>query len=1216
MAPGANGRVSDVLKVDVTWDTVIDHGEFAVDSDEVMNVTEIVEIAGMPDTIVDAVVDMDDVEMVEVVPHGASDKGQGLAVEDAGSWGLVFDDDESGEMADVDPVDELEDTLGSAVGIGTMDGRVGSCKMKVSVLETGVTVGEFVVHRRDGLDESIVTGVERLVVELGDITVEELEIPKEEFEDSIVDELVVVTEDRELDDLVVKELKLPGAGGLESGSLGSPDDLEVTEVENPVVEEPEAPITGKLEDSVVETAGDPLIGDEEVTDENGDVRDETVGDLVGDVFWELGVEEAGFPARGTADDRVVRELRDGIVTKLEENELANDVVEEPIEDGIGVLEVPIIDGVERDVDAMVELVDVATELLLVLVVEERGNVWDAGWTLGDTGSPVEDWSGDSLASEDVVERILVEDVKNVKLEDVVLEFALDAETGVTGLTVDTTGKVEVLLVDEGIEGVKLIDVVLELVPYIDTGATGLTVDTAGNVEVDLVDEDVNDVTLIGVILELVLDAGTGAIGLVVDTAGNVEVNLEEDVEVKNVELNDLEVELNDVELNDIELNDVEVLEVVKEEKEDCGVADTGLGDTDDKLDDVNVVDLVAPVDMLSGTPWVVEVDEVPIGFFDTENEVERLPVVDEVKEVKEDSGVSEIGLGIDDDKVGDVRVVDLVVPLGMLSGTPGGVDTDGLSNVLLDIENEVERLVVINVRDVVDWPVAAKVLDVLDTLGVLCGMEVLSILDVVDRLGIPDAIVEAAEYVELEEEDCSPTDGLVLDKPVDETTPGTVEVGESVRAGGFTGVEALYGEVAGAASVEEGGVNVDEPVLDATTVDDVKGDTAGEISEEVPLRVEALEEVTCADDEVVDGLVLGSDEPNVAVMITEVIVDWTLAEVLGETLDGCWDTVPETVDEYAEENVDDEVCLEVDEELPDTTKGGVAKFVNGEAGLNVVDEATGKVEDDVNDTGPEELVLRDDCVTDGTVNAADLLVSLEVLSDVLEDVLKTAVVIAVFDVELPDTLKDEELEIVVDGEILEVEGGILVVVNAADLLVSVEVVPVFFEAGAPKVTVAVVVWEVDVKPPNALKDDELEIVVDVEILEVDGDTLDIVNAADLLVSLEELPELFEGGAPKTRVAVVVWKAEVEPPNTLKGEEDEIVLDREILEVNDDTLDIVNAADLLVSVVWDVLEVEPKESTVEVVVLDEVTEVDNGIGVRFSGLELGGDNADELDFVTV
>ena len=86
----------------------------------------------------------------------------------------------------------------------------------------------------------------------------------------------------------------------------------------------------------------------------------------------------------------MRELRDGIVTKLEENELANDVVEEPIEDGIGVLEVPIIDGVERDVDAMVELVDVATELLLVLVVEERGNVWDAGWTLGDTGSPVED----------------------------------------------------------------------------------------------------------------------------------------------------------------------------------------------------------------------------------------------------------------------------------------------------------------------------------------------------------------------------------------------------------------------------------------------------------------------------------------------------------------------------------------------------------------------------------------------------------------------------------------------------------------------------------------------------------------------------------------------------------------------------------------------------------------------------------------------------------
>jgi hypothetical protein len=337
MAPVPNGRVSEVLKVETTWDTVIDHGGFPVDRDEVTNVTEIVEIAGMLDTIVDAVVnedslpegmngsspstvfrdedeledeleavanddevtdnDVDDVETVEVAPHGAGDKDQGLAVEDAGSWGLVVDDitteevevqgsrdvtddddDESGEMAEVDPVDELEDTLGSAVGIGTIVGRDGRCKIKGSVLETGVAVGEFVVHWREGLDESIVSGVERLIVELRDTTVDELEIPKEELEDSIVDELVVVTEDRELDDLVVKGLKLPGASGLEAGSLGSPDDLE-------------------------------------------------------------------------------------------ENELANDVVEEPIEDGVGVLEVPIIDGVERGVSVMVELLDVATELLLVLVME-------------------------------------------------------------------------------------------------------------------------------------------------------------------------------------------------------------------------------------------------------------------------------------------------------------------------------------------------------------------------------------------------------------------------------------------------------------------------------------------------------------------------------------------------------------------------------------------------------------------------------------------------------------------------------------------------------------------------------------------------------------------------------------------------------------------------------------------------------------------------------
>jgi hypothetical protein len=115
------------------------------------------------------------------------------------------------------------------------------------------------------------------------------------------------------------------------------------------------------------------------------------------------------------------------------------------------------------------------------------------------------------------------------------------------------------------------------------------------------------------------------------------------------------------------------------------VTEFGLGVDDDKLEAVYVVDLVVPVNMLSG----VNVDGAAIPLLDTEDEVERLLVVDGLEE---DRAVVEVGLEIDGDKLEAVYVVDPVVPVNILSG----VNVDGAAIPLLDIEGEVERLLVVN----------------------------------------------------------------------------------------------------------------------------------------------------------------------------------------------------------------------------------------------------------------------------------------------------------------------------------------------------------------------------------------------------------------------------------------------------------------------------------------------------------------------------------------
>jgi hypothetical protein len=171
------------------------------------------------------------------------------------------------------------------------------------------------------------------------------------------------------------------------------------------------------------------------------------------------------------------------------------------------------------------------------------------------------------------------------------------------------------------------------------------------------------------------------------------------------------------------------------------------------------------------------------------------------------------------------------------------------------------------------------------------------------------------------------------------------------------------------------------------------------------------------------------------------------------------------------------------------------------------------------------------------------------------------------DLGLVDKSKGDGFDIVTDGDGLRVEVRALDIVNAADILVSLEALTDDCVEDEPTAVVfIVVVRSVAVEPPNTLNNDELEVAVEVWILDADGELLDVVNAADLLVSLEELADTCDGNELKGVVVMVVRSVTVELTTTLNGGIENGV--EEVMLVADgDTLDIVNAADLLVSVVW-------------------------------------------------
>jgi hypothetical protein len=165
-----------------------------------------------------------------------------------------------------------------------------------------------------------------------------------------------------------------------------------------------------------------------------------------------------------------------------------------------------------------------------------------------------------------------------------------------------------------------------------------------------------------------------------------------------------------------------------------------------------------------------------------------------------------------------------------------------------------------------------------------------------------------------------------------------------------------------------------------------------------------------------------------------------------------------------------------------------------------------------------------------------------------------------------DKSEGDEIGIVTDGNVLRVEVRALDTVNAADLLVSLEAMTEDCVEDEPKAVVVIVVGRsVTVEPPNTLDNDELKVAVEVWILDADGELIDIVNAADLLVSLEELTGTCEGDDIKGVVVMVVRTVTVELTTTLNGGV-EIAVEEVTLVADGDTLDIVNAADLLVSVV--------------------------------------------------
>jgi hypothetical protein len=235
MAPGVRAFVSEVIKVEDTWENDIDHGEFDVGvADEETSVTEIVETAGILETIVDAVDTTDSppeginesvppvviweedklraelaedeireddvvcVEVVEAIVHGEGGRDEVLGAEDGANKGLIVDelvngitgvidaddiiteedeveikgsgdvageidvvdeDEDGAEMAGVDAVGEPDDAVVFPIGIGTIEGLVGSCILKGTIFETGVECGGFVeVHKRVALEDVSVDG--------------------------------------------------------------------------------------------------------------------------------------------------------------------------------------------------------------------------------------------------------------------------------------------------------------------------------------------------------------------------------------------------------------------------------------------------------------------------------------------------------------------------------------------------------------------------------------------------------------------------------------------------------------------------------------------------------------------------------------------------------------------------------------------------------------------------------------------------------------------------------------------------------------------------------------------------------------------------------------------------------------------------------------------------------------------------------------------------
>jgi hypothetical protein len=339
------------------------------------------------------------------------------------------------------------------------------------------------------------------------------------------------------------------------------------------------------------------------------------------------------------------------------------------------------------------------------------------------------------------------------------------------------------------------------------------------------------------------------------------------------------------------------------------------------------------VDDERGDTTEVESDEVPL----------RAEVLELVSEV-DDELVAGFGFEVNGLRVVVTAKEELVDGLGLEGDEPTGATT---TDVVLD-----ETLA--EVRG--------------ETFG---GCEVTATVneELVDALVLGDGVPSGATTTE-----------VVLDEILEEVVDETV--------GGCEATIIVEEELTDVLTLGD-----DEPSGTATTdvvVNAILVGPFGEIFDDCEVTVPGE-----VNKELVDVLALEVDEPSGATT-TEVVLDELLAEPLGEMFDDCVVRVPRRVKEDVEETIEDELCLEVGEELPGAVKGDVAKVVGDEACLKVVVELTCKVEVDVADAGVEELVWRDGCVTDGTVNAADLLVSLELLTEVANgDAMGATVVVVV-----------------------------------------------------------------------------------------------------------------------------------------------------------------------------------------------------------------------------